>query len=650
MNGRKPHLALLPRFKARLKGLRMPMWAKVLAPVLLGAWVLFILTDIIYYSGKRESLAALAEGYFIRLSIRYAEEHAKNPGAVAVISVKESDYQQLPHAPSPLIRDLSIENYAEVLAKVAGQNPRLIVISWLMGAHQLNETYLEPVTKVIDQLGIADRTMIALPFVLTGPIPEGLRQKYQFRDADDCVYEINAFCSVVKEWDWIIQGLIDRLWINPPPSHISTNLPHALPNTIANVPEEESIPEYSFDEILHDRVHLKPNAVVMIGNAVRQDLQFRGSKYVIQRTFTAGSTVIRDLISDGTTFHKFWAQLAQMFIDRTTVGVPDALTTRTYVVITSAILFLAIVKFNLATGFAVLLFYSFFLPFLNVINVRYFKIYLPIFDVIYAGLIVYIASAFSLVSIRSYQRWRLEERQKSLAMTADLKSNFISLISHNLNTPVAKLRGLVDILQQGAHEPKNSRLLQQVSLLIGRLQLCIRSVLMSTSLEEGAIHPASTTLRAFIQEFQHSIQLTLKRMGIAIKIEPDPTDESLELWYTPFVFDVKIVAQAIGAMAALGIGGLEDLPTTQWTLQFDTDKENAAGQPYLRTVMSIDPSPVADLTMFENHSKGSAQGNFFDTTQLTFLKLAAIKHGGWLEFANHNGALIVTAFWLNAGE
>src|SRR5690606_21294012 len=84
--------------------------------------------------------------------------------------------------------------------------------------------------------------------------------------------------------------------------------------------------------------------------------------------------------------------------------------------------------------------------FFNNFSMRYFGFYLPIFDVLYTAFLATLLSAFLGISYNLYRQSVLTAEQEGMAENIDLKSNFLSLVTHNLNTPIAKLKGLFDVI------------------------------------------------------------------------------------------------------------------------------------------------------------------------------------------------------------
>lgn len=92
-------------------------------------------------------------------------------------------------------------------------------------------------------------------------------------------------------------------------------------------------------------------------------------------------------------------------------------------------------------------------------------------------------------AIGEYQRrFAFEEETRMLKKVDGLKQNFISLMSHDLKTPVAKISGIADILiTQYNNSDKQTELLKNISIATGELNNFISSILDLTKVESREV-------------------------------------------------------------------------------------------------------------------------------------------------------------------
>lgn len=524
-------------------GNKIPPQLRLLAPILLGTALISIVVSTVWFGGKRESLAAYAEASLLRAALKFAVEPADPSSQVVVISVKSTDLYTLERSPYQTLRDVHIEEYASIVESVAAHNPRMIVISWLGNAHPLTSEYLRPLTDVIDRLGIADRTILAIHLFAAGTVPEDISRKYQVAEARDCYYEVNSFCTWNPSWTWMPQRLADAFWKKKRPWTVSTNLPHTLPNFALNLPALDSIGTFSFLDFRPPvTVELNQGSIVFIGNDAPQDLQFRNNKDLLQRTFVASSKQTRSLMTDGVPFHVFWAGMAQMFLeDRAVAIVPFWICQICLLLMCCGII--AAIHYLGGWALAPFLVSSLSLPVLNALSLKYFKVYMPVIPMIAAGFVIFIAATFISIAASSYRRWRLIAAKANAEQTADIKENFISLISHNLNTPIAQLKGLLDLLIQRQTDAKT---LEEARLSLDYMRVTVQAVLNATSMTKNPPSILPGTVLQFWKDFIENEQSLFRKFKIKLAVTPDQEDElDGEIWFYRYSFDMQACRSAL---------------------------------------------------------------------------------------------------------
>lgn len=502
---------------------------------------------MLYSGGKRENLAGRVEKQLIEASLRLATYDAQKPSAALAVSLTDQDLETLARAPSPLVRDAALQVYADVLTRILEQKPALVVLSWLPSAHPDEKTEWDSIERVLKSAPDPRQIIIAYPIGEMAEVPPELKRDYLVMEAEDCVYEINSYCTYNPGWNrWLIQALVERLWPNPPKFHVSDNLPHVFANFLLHVPSKESVPRLSFQSVLsRENTAQLEGKLVFIGNDVSQDVRLKDNKAILRRTYTAESAAQHgNLLANGTPLHVFWAQLAEMLAEGQTLAVAPSYICTGVLVLTAAIILVTMYQFGQAASVALLLSGLLLAPLMNALLIRYGHAYLPLFPVCYGSLLVYLFSAFGTMSFHNFKKYRLEALRQSFALTADLKGNFISLISHNLNTPIAKLLGLVEVLlaqKRMAHvEPD----LKECRRLVTEMQIFAKSALLSTTLEHVKTSAAKSSLKALLHEFEQGPKPLLKRLNIDIAYPPLSED----VQYAPLALDPRHGGHALACL------------------------------------------------------------------------------------------------------
>jgi signal transduction histidine kinase len=512
-------------------------------PIILGTTIIMIIVKTMYYGGRRESLAAQAESAMIRWALAYATKPVTDPDKVINISVSDDDLDLVKRSPDERLTDAHISEYATILEQVAPSNPDWIVISWLTYAHPMTPEYLRPLTETIDRLNIHNKVTIAINLYASGTISPEFMTRYNIVEARDCYYDINSFCTVSTEWTWMPQQVMNRFFKNRPRWVVSTTLPHIYPNVLLNVPAPSTLRNHSFLDLkAPSNINLKPGAIIFIGNNSSQHLSFRNNKDALQKTYVAASEKRRSLVKDGIPWHTFWSSMAAMFIEERTVAVaPVWVKTAMLTILTLAILVAIIMLGGLAL--APFLIIALLMPAFNMLGVRYFGIYIPVMDMIIAGVVTFTGATFISIALSSYRKLRFVAEEDVAIDTANIKENFIHLISHNLNTPIAQLRGLIDIL--GPLTEGNDSL-TQASRKLEYVRLITQSVLNASSLTANAPLTNEVSIRDFMGRFLEFETGFFQRTGISISVSPAFDDEETgDIWFFRFTIDQGFVTNLI---------------------------------------------------------------------------------------------------------
>ena len=542
-------------FKKNLKNLaqtasrKAPILLWLVSPLLLGAILLGIVTHIMYFGGPREGLVASGESAMITQALRFNGAPAGESGqAVVAISVTDDDLSTLEHAPHRQLHDAHLKEYATILERVAAQDPEWVVVSWLNFAHPTSPEYLKPLTDVIDRLNLKTKVTLAVNLYASGTIPPDFIRNYNIVEARDCYHEINIQCTVSSEWTWMPQQIMNRFFKIRPNFDVSMNLPHFLPNILLNLPTPASITQFSFMDMQPPALSAIPShAIVFIGNNSTQSVTFRNNKDALQRTYIASSTSRRSLIKDGIPWHIFWAAMTSMFLDHKTIAVAP-----TWFILAACTLVAILIAFGIYRlgGLALATFFVLALlsPLANILSVRFLNLYIPMMPILIIGFVSFSATVFISVTLSSYRKYRLVASENLADETADIKQNFLQLISHNLNTPIAQLRGLLDLLALQKLPDQN---INRAQLLIDYLRLTVRAVL-DANLPKTAEPPLKkSSLAALLEELMDNESHFFSRMAVELQIDKSPEDSATNPWDRLWPLDQDIFSNCITYSALL---------------------------------------------------------------------------------------------------
>lgn len=153
-----------------------------------------------------------------------------------------------------------------------------------------------------------------------------------------------------------------------------------------------------------------------------------------------------------------------------------------------------------------------------------FYYWIPAFSCLFLILMTYIVFLGYQLSIKENQTWRLEQEKSLLSELDQLRNNFVSLISHDLKTPIAKIQAICDRLLAGSVTDEIKEGLGSLRKESMELHRYIQSILQISRLESSQmqVRKEATDLNEIIENVVAQVRPLLedKRQVLRLELEP----------------------------------------------------------------------------------------------------------------------------------
>lgn len=123
------------------------------------------------------------------------------------------------------------------------------------------------------------------------------------------------------------------------------------------------------------------------------------------------------------------------------------------------------------------------------------------------------------------KRWEVQEKHDLLVQVEELKGNFLSLMSHDLKTPVARIQGLAElILRQGEIPNQQQENMKQIISSTENLDKFITKILNLTKVESNEIklNRRSKDINKIIEQCVQKLEFQARNKNIKFNLSLDP--------------------------------------------------------------------------------------------------------------------------------
>jgi signal transduction histidine kinase len=125
----------------------------------------------------------------------------------------------------------------------------------------------------------------------------------------------------------------------------------------------------------------------------------------------------------------------------------------------------------------------------------------------------------------------LQKAGDDLRHAQQMKSQFVSMVSHDLRTPMANMRAFLEALSSGLYGEVSAQGIKKVVFLEGgidRLNSLISELLDIEKLESASLQPANVSLKKLLEKSVAAVSSLGQGYGVTVELEPLEGDT--ELW------------------------------------------------------------------------------------------------------------------------
>jgi signal transduction histidine kinase len=123
------------------------------------------------------------------------------------------------------------------------------------------------------------------------------------------------------------------------------------------------------------------------------------------------------------------------------------------------------------------------------------------------------------------KRWEVQEKHDLLVEVEEMKGNFLSLMSHDLKTPVARIQGLSElVLRQGHLLPQQEMEMKQIIASTESLDKFISKILNLTKVESNEIklNKKAKDINKILEQCVKKLEFQAKTKGVEVSLDLDP--------------------------------------------------------------------------------------------------------------------------------
>jgi two-component system, OmpR family, phosphate regulon sensor histidine kinase PhoR len=280
----------------------------------------------------------------------------------------------------------------------------------------------------------------------------------------------------------------------------------------------------------------------------------------------------------------------------------------------------------------------------SLIGMRLFSLHIPLVPFVIATATTYFAFLWLKFAQQEAKRWQAEKKTQYLRELDELKSNFISLMSHDLKTPIAKVQALAERLTREAKglTEEQREILGSIQRSNEELGHYILSILNFQRIEsqEIKLNRKSHDINLLIEEVVQRLSTLSQDRGVPVTLELEPM--------FPVELDEQLIKQVLSNLIDNAIK--YNKPGTKVTVR-STDLEDYVEVSVEDDGIGIDPEQKDRLfKKFSRSEKGTSERVKGTGLGLYLAKYFIELHGGDIDVESEPGKGTTFRFRLPVGD
>lgn len=539
-------------------------WVKIIYPLSFVALILMGTVWVFYGNFSMELTGNSQKSTFQKLDLlefelSLAGERRNLTQSVIALSLTDEDLGYFDLKKSGAVQNISLADHLKIVKKVLTSNPKYVYLHWFF---PVDPTPAE-VRDILNMFPKKPQLSIISSFDRAEVLKRLFSGVLDVLVADFCNGKNRTVCPYNPNWSYLAIQHLSETYGDVSNQGLSQLLPNTNPSYIFSPLKRGSIPVFSYGDLDSLPPETLRNKIVFLGTDLLQGSSGMTEPEDIARVPSLHDRQSKPLRANGTPIHEFLALSVENIISHGWISVvkADIALSITYGIPLLLLLFL----FNFSIAFATTFFLgsACLIIFGNVISIRNFNLYLPDYNCIFLSVLCLTGGGFVKYALE-YSRYKAaRDKEKLLLSKIDIKYNFISLISHNLNTPVAKIKVLCERILK--NNPTDPTPFLDISYFLADMQMAIRAILTSTRLDEGHIALEAIPSDRLEDDLRFDVKSLFKRRHLDFHYE-------LEI-LSPLIDDRKLIVTLVSSLGFLApknsslffsLTAQEDLVTLEW--------------------------------------------------------------------------------------